>query len=419
MMIFVQSRELARLRATQRFPITSGPEFFDDVFTWIENDPLSALYSIAYSLSVEKLRGNFDAQSDFEARFGIPNSTESERQAISNDLYTVYWSPFTLLHNMLKLLLLTSETSETPNTLIFHLDDLRSVDYRRREMRDGARVFSEAQSELVDAVINACPIGALDQQGKYRRSMDVAREEPDRYKVYHHLIDASELLRRKVECRLRETYSSTKYKITLRLLMFASSADEPNIYYWQGQKSATLWILLHTLACLNAFTDNTYAEQFLALLSNLDFFIECGSCSQNWQRFERPKWLGYAGRTSTNEKNNVNQNPYRADRQNVRSSRVYVPDFEIELARIHNSISKRENKNAELTTCALENLVRDYRRLVVSLVRGEEIEDSTVEVLDNEVDLFKVKNREGIIVMGDVYSEKKTFLQVEKNSIMY
>lgn len=67
------------------------------------------------------------------------------------------------------------------------------------------------------------------------------------------------------------------------------------VVYWQYQKSELVWFLLHVLFALNdSVRDDRLNRDLLYYAANhLDRLIECGMCSEHWNRYGRKIWRMY------------------------------------------------------------------------------------------------------------------------------
>ncbi len=78
-------------------------------------------------------------------------------------------------------------------------------------------------------------------------------------------------------------YFLIKFGNILGFEMIEFPVTEKTFIYWIGEPSAYFWIWIHIITAIENVTDKiNFRTNLLCLLSNLDIFILCGTCSQHY-----------------------------------------------------------------------------------------------------------------------------------------
>lgn len=376
-MLFSQSREIHRqLRQTYRDELfgsagRNGPADPDDkrvammfvmdlfhrqVFTALQNNPLSALLSLGWTLSTT-------------SRSIVPQ--------MSTKQYLRIWSPFVCLVNTVTTATATaSDRDDDAIEELFDLDDLRSIDrafFAELTVQAGLSTDERRQrnllrtnGELFDEMLTSTPFGtyqitATDASGNEvdeltaddrwlvsRKvytyvSLPLNVRDRQRYGIMFERHETAERLRRHVEQRLRERFAvyHRMYGLDVRPWMLAAHERDPiNGFYpfvWQIQKSALVWMFFHSMAALVTVLQRPrLIEDFVATVCSLDNFIECGLCHEHWVNVYLPRWKAIQQQSS----------PPR--------------DIDLMLLETHNEIQTSTDSSVRLTTAAVQALREDY-----------------------------------------------------------
>lgn len=311
----------------------------EDLWRAVERDPLSNLYSIAWTLcsSIMPPRELLDD----------PNA-----ENIPHVEYYANWYPFVLLHRYLIKLRDRSGKYNEPELELFTVEQLLETDRRYlrsfdelKQLRDdplaARRVYTRQENEflasdLFQEMAKNTPFGALERidatQIVYTKNLLDVRRKRRLVNLFKRNV-AYESLRSQCESKLRKLFPryATENAETLRLNCWLLSMlrrdedtgafdedydedtetdvattvdDEKNrlgkeyVVYWQYQKSELVWFLVHALFALNDIVrDDQLTRDLLYYTSNhLGRLVECGVCAEHWKREGKKLWQMYSER---------------------------------------------------------------------------------------------------------------------------
>lgn len=208
--------------------------------------------------------------------------------------------------------------------------------------------------------------------------------------------ETSDVFRRNIETSLRELYGDER--IGLTPVLFPAEEDG-RTFYWQGEKSACLWILLHCLAAIVRSVANRGLVPLLDLLCGLENFIECGSCLAHWRKRQQEHWRALRDSLRT-------ENPSASDdapRYVYNETYVALCDIDTLLLAAHNAVHEDERAEDAFSDAMLWNLRREYRNFaltVVHRVRGlpgapssARTNPAAAHLCATESDTYKRKNK--------------------------
>lgn len=383
--------------------------YHNQLFDAVQRNPLSALLSIAWTLS----------------------STAPIQQNMTDEMYLATWSPLLCAVNAIQLAherhgaagdtplsaastsvntsssapsssapSSSAPSSSAPSSSApaahspFDLQDLRLMDQSFiAALKDHAAMNAQELQQQQLAVINSSALEQLLRDtpfGTYQiNSVDeqthdkvedngawtlngyryVYVSEPinlldrGRYSYMYTRCEKSELLRRQLELHLRERYRvyHDLYGLNVRPWMIAlherDAATGTYMSLWQLQKASMVWLFMHTLAALVTLLDNDeLIGDFLALVCSLEIFIECGLCEHHWRTLQLPRWELARKKISLNSDSGS-------------SSR----NVDWLLLKTHNDIQTSTNPNLRLTKAALSAVREDYLNVAKCIITATSI----------------------------------------------
>lgn len=363
--------------------------FHRQVFDAFEKNPISALLSLAWTICV--------------TCFHISKKMEETE-------YLRVWSLFICTVNALCSLAEKSSTSTAANEnndcRLFDIDDLRNTDRNFVELIDRVASMNEEQRKqhVRDQLASDLFIGLLERTpfGTYQiakslvgpvgtpRSSNQDREWTVGDKIYTYVLsplnvsdrerylalfsryESSDKLRKQVESKLRKRFSAyhAKYGLHVNPWMFATHEREENgsrAMIWQMQKSALVWIHYHALAALVVVNnDRRLINDFLATVTCMDKFIDCGLCMNHWNTLHKPQWEGLAKRADSVPIFTADQNSCLKQRRT---------SVDLSLLITHNEVQETIDARLKLTDAAVYAIREDYlnlaRSVVLAIVNGD------------------------------------------------
>lgn len=381
--------------------------FHNQLFDAIQRNPLSALLSIAWTLS----------------------STAPIQHNMTDERYLATWSPVLCAVNAVRLAHERhGAAGDTPSsTTSMPVDDASSLPTRRQPssspaasapfdlqdlrlmdqsfiaaLKDHAAMNAQELQQQQLAVINnpafeqllrdtpfgTYQINSVDEQtadgvadngawtlNGYRYvyvSEPINLVDRMRYSYMYTRCEKSELLRRQLEVHLRERYRvyHDLYGLNVCPWLIAlherDSATGTYASLWQLQKASLVWLFMHTLAALVTLLDNDdLIADFLTLVCSLDIFIECGLCQEHWSTLQLPRW------NLVRRKFSLDSRLPAAHSNTIGATKSRNVDWL--LLKTHNDIQTSINPNVRLTKAALSAVREDYLNVAKCIITATSI----------------------------------------------
>lgn len=198
-----------------------------------------------------------------------------------------------------------------------------------------------------------------------------------RYAYTYTRCEKSELLRRQLEIHLRERYHvyHDLYGLNVCPWLIAlherDSATGAYASLWQLQKASLVWLFMHTLAALVTLLDHDeLIADFLTLVCSLDIFIECGLCHDHWRTLQLPRWNLVRKKflLDSSLSSTAHSNASVSVTTGTKSRNV-----DWLLLKTHNDIQTSTNPNVRLTKAALSAVREDYLNVAKCIITATSI----------------------------------------------